>query len=113
MTCIILLFIYDHPADTRTLVQLASNEAAEFRCRYGYELECDALCYIEKRSLNQISSYYRDAALIATGRALSLKDLVGNILTYKQRGFVHVDESIRVVDAKGSSFASSVMLEIT
>lgn len=31
------------PADARTLVQQARNEAAEFRFKYGYEMPVDVL----------------------------------------------------------------------
>lgn len=39
-----LIFLsYHFPADARTLVQQARNEAAEFRFKYGYEMPVDVL----------------------------------------------------------------------
>lgn len=34
---------FDIPADSRSLVQQARNEAAEFRFQYGYEMPADIL----------------------------------------------------------------------
>ena len=37
------VFVVVCPADARTLVQQARNEAAEYRHRYGYEMPADGL----------------------------------------------------------------------
>lgn len=42
LVCFIFL-LYHYPADAKTLVSQARNEAAEFRFRYGYEMPVDVL----------------------------------------------------------------------
>ncbi|GKE61394.1 T-complex protein 1 subunit alpha, partial [Tanacetum coccineum] len=56
MSC---LFFFN-PADARTLVQQARNEAAEFRFKYGYEMPVDAQARCIPSSIYQklITLYY-------------------------------------------------------
>jgi 20S proteasome subunit alpha 1 len=43
MSKTLIILACHFPADARTLVQQARNEAAEFRFRYGYEMPVDVL----------------------------------------------------------------------